>query len=268
MKFIDRFCYKYKRFGIKNLMRYVIGLNALVFVLSLMPNGDVIYQGLLFDRAAIFSGEIWRVVTCLFIPPSTNILFLFFALYFYYIIGRAIEAEWGSMKLTVYYVLSCLLTLTVCFVFDVSLTATYVNLSLFMAFATFYPDFQMLLFFVIPIKIKYLAMVDAGFFLWNIVTTPFPYNLAPVVAMGAYLAFFYEYYVRFFKTRGRVRKSASSYRQNVRETRQAQTGYVHKCAVCGKTDRDDPSEEFRYCSVCTDYACYCSKHIFNHEHHK
>lgn len=265
MKWIDRFSYKYERYGIPNLMMYVIGLNALIFMLLFMPNGAQVVSGLMFDRTAVLSGQIWRLVTFLFIPPTTNPFLLVFALYFYYMIGRSVEAEWGRMKFTLYYVFSALLTLIACFIFDMSIDATYINLSLFMAFATFFPDYQILLFFVLPIKIKYLAYFDALFFALGIFTTPFPYLLAPVVAMGAYFLFFYDFYKSFFRNRKARNKNIIHFKKSVRQIKQNQ-GYLHKCAQCGITDTDHPEEEFRYCSLCADYACYCSKHIFDHQH--
>jgi hypothetical protein len=246
-------------------MMYVIGLNAFVFILYYLPNGANVVSGLLFNRTAFLSGQIWRIVTFLFIPPTFSPIFVIFTLYFYYMIGRAVESEWGRMKFTVYYVFSALLTIIVCFVFDVSLDAMYINFSLFMAFATFYPDFEILLFFILPVKIKYLAYFDAAFFVYNMITTPFPYMLAPVIAMGAYVLFFWDYYLRFFRSRRMRNSNIVRFKQSVRKSARSQ-GYIHKCSVCGVTDADNPNEEFRYCSLCSDYACYCSKHIFNHEH--
>ena len=263
MKWLDRFCFKYERFGIRNLMKYVVGLNALVFVLYLV--NPTIYAWLMFDRASVLSGQLWRIITFAFLPQTTSVIFIIFVLYFYYMIGQTLESEWGSMKLTVYYVISILLTLAVCFIFNVPGSGTYINLSLFFAFATLYPDFPIRLFFLLPLKIKYLAYVDAAFFLYQIIATPFPRNLVPVGALGAYFLFFSGQLIGLVRRSRAGNARTVKFKSAVRKAKQ-EKGYIHKCAKCGLTDADDPEMEFRYCSLCMGYQCYCARHIFDHEH--
>ena len=153
---------------------------------------------------------------------------------------------------------------------------TYVNLSLFFAFATLYPNMQVLLFFIIPIKIKWLAWIDAALFGWSVLSSLFgvftsglaalPGVIIPLVAILNYFIFFWDNFLQLF---GRVKYQTSRQTVNFKKaTKQAQQqkGYIHKCAVCGKTDTDYPNEEFRYCSKCNGYYCYCSEHIHNHVH--
>jgi len=263
LKWLDRFCFKYEKYGIRNLMKYVVALNALIFVLSLL-NPDV-YAWLAFDRSAVLAGQVWRLITFAFLPPSTSPIFIIFVLYFYYMIGQALESEWGSMKLTVYYVASVLLTLVICFIFNSWGTGQYINLALFFAFATLYPDYQILLFFIIPLKIKYLAYLDAAFFVYSIIVNPFPYNLLPVGALGAYFLFFTGHLVDLLRRRSYRGGRTVQFKSALRKAKNAK-GYIHKCAKCGLTDADDPNMEFRYCSICTGYQCYCAKHIFDHDH--
>jgi len=267
LNWIDRFAAKHRRFGIPNLMMYVVALTAIVFVLSLFPNGYVILSGMTFDRAAILQGQIWRLVTFLFIPETTNLFFIVFSLYFYYLIGNTLEREWGTAKFSLYYLMGAALTLIVSFVFDLNSSATYLNFSLFFAFASLYPDFEVLVFFILPVKIKWLAVLDALYFVFSIFTSPWPHLLIPVVAVGNYLLFFWQDYIDYFRRQKGYRKRASSFRQGVQAGRAEKKAYLHKCCVCGVTDKDDPNLDFRYCSLCTGYKCYCSNHLFTHEHH-
>ena len=140
---------------------------------------------------------------------------------------------------------------------------------MFFAFATLYPDMQVLLFFIIPIKVKYLAYVDAALFVLGIVTTSFPLNLLPVVAVLNYLVYCGDWLFDFFRpSHVRQRQKTVNFKREARriQREQANKPYHYKCAVCGRTDADHPELEFRYCSRCVGYHCFCQDHINNHIH--
>ena len=273
--YIDRFCYKHPRFGIPNLMMYIIIGNVVVYLLDLASQGTFSLV-VSFSPSAILHGQIWRLVSFVFVPDfSGNLFFFALSLYFYYFIGTTLERTWGSGRFTVFYLIGVLMSIVVGFVngaiigFDVpavTSSVSYLNLSLFFAFATLYPETQFLLFFFIPVKAKWLGWVDAFFFLMAMVITPFPYNLIPVAAILNYIIFFWEDIVRVVR-RGKFRHSRQTvnFKKATRQVKQ-QKGYLHKCSVCGKTDADFPNMEFRYCSKCKGYHCYCMDHINNHVH--
>ena len=148
-------------------------------------------------------------------------------------------------------------------------TATYINLSMFFSFATLFPETRVLLFFIIPIKIKWLAIVDAVFFVIAVLLNSFPMNLLPVVAVLNYLLFCGDWlfdYVRPARIKQR-RRTVNFRREAQRINReQARRPYNRKCEVCGRTDTDYPGLEFRYCSKCSGYHCFCIDHINNHTH--
>ena len=246
---------------------------------------------LAFSPYYILHGQIWRIITFVFVPLDSNLFFLAVSLYFYYMIGSVLEREWGTAKFNVFYGLGILLNVVVGFLLYAvtaplypshllplltTASMTYVNLSLFFAFATLYPNMQVLLFFIIPIKIKWLAWIDAALFGWSVLSSLFgvftsglaalPGVIIPLVAILNYFIFFWDNFLQLF---GRVKYQTSRQTVNFKKaTKQAQQqkGYIHKCAVCGKTDTDYPNEEFRYCSKCNGYYCYCSEHIHNHVH--
>ena len=165
MNKIDRFCYMHPRFGIPNLMLIVVIGNAAVWLLTKMDTTGQIVSLLSGSAQGILHGQVWRLVTYVFVPTEASPIWLLVMLYFYYWIGSCLEREWGNGKFTIYYVSGMLLTaiygvvLSAILGRDVVVSTTYLNLSMFFAFATLYPDMQVLLFFIIPIKVKYLAYV-------------------------------------------------------------------------------------------------------------
>jgi len=269
MKFFDRFCHKYNRFGIHNLMFIILGGNVAVFTAILLTGSANVATAFYFHPALIAGGQYWRIVTFLFVPPMMpdsflNIIFFGFFVYLYYIMGRTLEQVFGCLKFTIYYFSGAILTLAVSWWLGMLASAAYLNLAIFMAFATLNPDFTLRIMLILPVKIKYLAYLSAAYQVYIIIANPFPYRLLPVIALANYLFFFWPYFSDFTK-RSRYRVKAIPFRQTVSKARRDR-GYVHRCTVCGLTDADAPGQEFRYCSLCTGYKCYCERHLFDHEH--
>ena len=294
-RWLDRFCYKHPRFGIPNLMLVIVVGNVLVWLMDQFSYGVSLSALLAFSPYYILHGQIWRIITFVFVPLDSNLFFLAVSLYFYYMIGSVLEREWGTAKFNVFYGLGILLNVVVGFLLYAvtaplypshllplltTASMTYVNLSLFFAFATLYPNMQVLLFFIIPIKIKWLAWIDAALFGWSVLSSLFgvftsglaalPGVIIPLVAILNYFIFFWEDLMRILHRTGqraayRTRPQTINFKKAQKEVQQRK-GYLHKCAVCGITDADDPNKEFRYCSKCNGYYCYCSEHIHNHVH--
>ena len=279
---IDRFCALHPRFGVPGLMRYIVAGNVLVYLLTMFSQESAL-QFLWLDVERLLHGEVWRIFTFAFVPSYGSALLMAVALYFYYSIGTTLENQWGTGRFTVYYVGGLLLTVVATVLSYVLLGDTapvsgadYVNLSLFFAYAMLYPDMQVLVFFVIPVKIKWLAYADAAWFaiavLLNFIGGNWIGGLLPIVALLNFFIFFSPQFA-YMKERQAYRSSptARQYRANVRRAQQqekktAQQGWHHRCSVCGKTDTDYPELQFRYCSRCAGYHCYCSEHIFTHVH--
>jgi len=261
----DRFLNRNNRYGIKNLMLYIIIGNALVFLLSQTDRGLTIVSYFMFIPELILRGQIWRLITFVFIPPTFNFLSLVLSLYFYYLIGSTLEREWGVLKFNVYYLTGVILTAVYSILSGAAASSFYLNLSLFFAFAMMFPDFQVLLFFIIPVKIKYLAYLDAAVFLFGMLLNRFPENLLPLIAIANFFLYFYGDIISFFRGRRFTAKNTVSFKNKVRRMKR-ERGYLHRCTTCGKTDTDYPDMEFRYCSLCRNYACYCEEHIFDHTH--
>lgn len=269
---LDRFAYKHPKFGIPNLMTVIVIGTVLVYLMDMFSHGT--FSAILdFSLADILHGQVWRLVTFLFIPLSGDPFSLILSLYFYWWIGSSLEREWGTTKFTLFYVLGVVFNLVLGLLFGWT-SATYLNLSMFFAFATLYPEMRILLFFIIPVKVKWLAWIDAAFFgltfLYSLVHLDLIGALLPVVAILNYVLFFWSDIVAIVKrTLRRARHQNSrqtvNFKKATKDVRK-EKGYLHKCAVCGVTDADDPNMEFRYCSKCSGYYCYCMNHINNHVH--
>ena len=203
---VDRFCARHPRFGIPNLMRYiVIGTAAVYILMVLTRNNDANALSFLsFNLNGLLHGEIWRIVTFIFVPGDMRPFWLIVALYFYYWIGSSLEREWGTARFTLYYLSGALLT--VLGVVIVSLITGnhyltiygtgYVNLSMFLAFAVLFPDVQVLLFFIIPVKMKWLAYIDGAVFVLGIIQSLVRGSVVgvvlPIVAMLNFIVFIWD----------------------------------------------------------------------------
>ncbi len=273
---VDRFCAKHRNFGVQNLMLYIVVGNLLVWVFTMMDKSYTLLNMLYFNAEAIFTqGQIWRLFTFALIPQGTDI-FMFIALYFYYMIGSTLERYWGTGKFTIYYISGIVFNILYGTIFwllgyNVFVSAFYLNMSMFFTFAMLYPDMTVLLMFVIPIKIKWLAILDVALFAWAVVTGTFPTNLLPIVAILNFLIFCWDDIMHLAKRNGYARsKSTINFKKEAARVNREQRNkpYTRKCEVCGKTDTDNPNLEFRYCSRCSGYHCYCEEHINNHAHHK
>ena len=278
----DRFCARHPRFGVPDLMRYIVIGNVVVFFLIMLTRGTnaSALNFLYFDPQMVLRGEVWRIVTYIFVPSTTSVFWLVVELYFYYWIGSTLEREWGTARFNLYYWSGVLLTVIGALLasaitggnYAVAGTS-YVNLSMFLAFAVLFPDMTVLLFFIIPVKIKWLAIIDGAFFAIEIVQSILSGNvvgaITPVLALLNF-AIFAMPHVRYLRQKTQYRHSpgAVNYRRTVRQAQQQQKSapYHHKCAVCGRTDTDYPDLQFRYCSKCAGYHCFCQDHIFSHVH--
>ena len=274
-RWVDRFCIRHPRFGISNLMLFVVIGNAVVWLFSMMDTTGMLMSFLDFSPALILRGQIWRLLTFALIPNSSGILTLLF-LYFYYFIGSTLEREWGTVKFNIYFFSGILFTvlygLAVYIIFGKNsyLGANYIYLSMFFAFASLFPNQIVFLFGLIPLKIKWLAWVDAVYFVLDVIRLPFPLNLLPVVAVLNFLLFCGdELFSSLRPERIRQKQKTVSFKREmdrINAQRRA-APYRFRCEVCGRTDVTNPDLDFRYCSRCAGYHCYCMDHINAHQHY-
>ena len=191
-KFLEKLERKLKWLSIPNLMLIVVGAMGVVFVMNFligMSAGQSIYSMLTFDKELIAKGQVWRVFTFLFVPPAQNIIFALLALYFYWLIGSALENEWGAFGFTVFYLLGAVGAIISGFITAYA-TNDCINMSLFLAFALLNPDFTVYVFFILPVKMKWLALIDGAAILLSLIFNSWSGRLAVAMALINLLIFF------------------------------------------------------------------------------
>ena len=279
----DRFCFRHRDKGIPNLMMYIALGSALVYIMSMIDKTNTLYFLLCFDRAAILRGQVWRLFSYALTFDMGNILYTAIGLLCYFSLGRAIENSWGTLRFNLFYFTGMILMDIYCLIFDCYATVDYLNLSLFLAYATMYPDAQFLFLFIIPVKARIFALLDLFLVVFGLLVYPFPMNLFSVISLANYFLFFGKDVVNVFPLSWRM-NAARLFRKGTAKPKKAKTipfptagsyqatvakpqaPYTHQCTICGRTDVSDPNLEFRYCSRCKGYHCYCQDHINNHTH--
>ena len=220
MNWLDKLERKFGRLGIPNLMLYIVVTVAAVFI------GDVIFsvQGIslsgylaLYTQAALH-GDFWRFLTFLFVPPTTSIISLFFFLYFYYFLGSTLENVWGTFRFNLYYLVGVIGAIVAAF-FTGYGTSTYLNLSLFLAFAFLFPDHEILLFFFLPIKMKYLAYVDWALFALQLIFGDWATRAAIIASLVNFFLFFGGDLLRFVKNERKYGAQRRNFRREMKNQR-------------------------------------------------
>ncbi len=297
MKWLNKLERKIGRFAVPNLMYYMILLYTLGFLLELVVPGFYV-KWLSLDVYRILHGEVWRLATFVLQPPDSNPIFLIIELFLYYSIGRALEDMWGTFRFNVYYFSGLLFQIIAAFLFyfivcrilgaPVSTIGIgsmyYVNRSMFLAYIVMVPNAVFRLYFILPIKAKWLGIFygilmgyEVIYYLRFGLETGGPYALAILVSVANFLFFFLatRNYRRIspseVKRRSQFKRQMDEARRtsgNVVEFRGRNVITRHKCAVCGRTELDDDTLEFRFCSKCEGNYEYCSEHLYTHTHVK
>jgi membrane associated rhomboid family serine protease len=251
-----------RRFGwlaIPGFIRIVVALTALVYLLTFLnPNFLSI---LTLDPARIMHGEVWRLVTYIFIPRSfgqpgamMQPLWLLLALWFLLFIGDRLEHAWGAFRLNLYFLVGMIGTTIAAFLFGAQFSNAMLASSLFFAFAHFYPDEVIYVLFVLPMKVKWLAWVSAALLLVGFATRPNSYRMALIAAFANYLIFFGPELLRAARNRQQTASRRRRFEENARPDEEA----LHRCANCGATELTNPNLEFR---VSRDGEEYCLAHL-------
>ncbi len=259
MGWLDNLDRKFRRHGIPNLTVYLILGQVLFFVFAM--SGRFILERVVLIPDRVLAGEWWRLVTFLFIPPLTNPIFAFFAWYLFYLMGTALEGHWGAFRYNIFLLIGYLVTVAVSFLFPYyPATNIFIGGSVFLAFAYLYPDFQLYIFFILPVRIKWLALLTWIGYAYQMLVGSWSTRLQVIASLTNFLLFFGRDIYLSVKT-GNRRMAAQA--RDITGRKEA----FHKCAVCGVTDISHPDMEFRYCSECGGLG-YCKEHIFKHEHKK
>lgn len=290
MKFINKLEKKFGKYAIYDVMKYfMIIWVAVTLLANFVPGVNSLYLNYLsLDFSEIFRGQIWRIVTFIFMPyrldNGLNIIFFIIQVSLYLYIGRSLENVWGAFRFNLFLISGILFNVVGGLIYYLGVwlffgyeTASWAGIylvgveylfqSLFFAFAVLFSDVEVLLYMIIPVKVKYLAAIDAALLLFTAVEAisrgAYYVPIGILVAMANFFLFYFSFKGNRFSPKARKRKASFH-----REVNKATNGPRHRCAVCGRTELDDENLEFRYCSKCKGNMEYCQDHIFTHEHKK
>jgi len=258
MKLLDSLERRFGRLAIPGLIRVVIAFTALVYIINLF--NPQFFSILDLDPARIRQGEVWRLFTYIFIPhsigsPSTlQPLWLVLVLWFLWFIGEGLERAFGAFRLTLYFFLGMVGVTIAAFLFDTKFSNGMLVASLFFAFAHFYPDEVLYIFFILPMKVKWLAWLSAAFLILGFVTGSNSYRMALIAAFANYFIFFGPETFRSARNRQQVAGRRRRFAESSRPEEEA----LHHCATCGATELTNPNLEFR---VARDGEEYCLAHL-------
>jgi len=263
MSWLNKLERRLEPFAITNLTLYLVIGQAFVYLSALLGLLDPLK--LVFAPVLLMHGEPWRLFTFIFLPPPTHWALIAFGLYFLWLAGSSLEAHWGVVRYNLFLLVGYLLTVGVSFLTPGSYaTNLFIGGSILYAFAYLNPEFVIYIFMVIPVKIKWLALFYGASNLLMFVTGSLATKLAILAGLANFLIFFAK---SIWQDVLQNRRHMNSQGRRFGSSRDEDEPR-HRCFVCGKTDITDPNMDFRYCSKCAGDQCYCTEHIFNHEHVK
>jgi membrane associated rhomboid family serine protease len=255
MTFIDRLEHRCPWLAIPGLIRYVALFNALVFLLHYIAPG---YESVLtLNREAILHGELWRLISWIFIPETFQPFWILFALLFLWFLGDGLEEALGAFRTTLFYLTGMISCTIVALIFGSYGANTFLNLSLLYAFSTLHPDYQVLLFFIIPTRISWLAIFSCLLTAIGTLGQPIAAKAALVITLANYLLFFWPLlFSKYQSTRG-----INSINRNISLLKKRNIEEVvplHCCIICKQTDQMAPHLDFR---VANNGEEYCMEHL-------
>lgn len=294
MRPMSKFEKKFGKYAIPNLTTILIVCYLVGYVLQYLPgNLSNVLNYLTLNPYQIIHGQIWRLVTWVVVPPSMGSLFTtLLMLYFYWSLGSTLERTWGTYRYNVYILSGMLFTVLGSFVSmgvsylmygdlwafmsqagSLCFSTGYINMSIFLAFAVTFPEMQVLLMFIIPIKVKWMGIVYGVMLVWEFFQGAYVQVGTAVVDVGVFsriaiLSSLLNFIVFFLSSRRLVISPKQVHRRQEfkREVRHGAAITKHKCAICGRTDETNPELEFRFCSKCNGNYEYCQDHLFSHKH--
>lgn len=253
----------------------IVGMTAAYLVSVFNPEIGALME---FRPKAVLQGEIWRLVTFLFIPGIGGginpVSLLFFVLYmmFLHLMGSALESTWGTVRYNVFvwisYLSSIFASVLAGAVFgeDAAGTNLFLYESIFLAFAWLFPDFEIMLFFILPVKVKWLALLAVVQ-----LSIQFLAGLATFTSTGwldCVLILASTVNLSIFLGRDIANHLRNRNQRMLRSFSEANRKPTarHTCIVCGATDLTHPDREFRYCTQCQGTPAYCDQHLAGHQH--
>lgn len=268
MSFFSKMERKFGRYAIHNLMTYIVILYAAGMLIQ-MTNPQFYVDYLSLNPSKIVTGQVWRLFTFMIWPPYNNLLSNVLMIFLYYSIGMTLERVWGAFRFNVYFFMGVLGLILASFVGwfvfhkQLFITTSDLNMSLFFAYAVTFPDLQFYLYFVLPIKAKWLGVFYG-------VISVFEFVNGDISTRCTILLSFANFIIYFMLTRNLNRINPKEIKRKRDFKNQVKIKPFgknhHKCAICGRTEEDGEHLEFRYCSKCEGDYEYCQDHLYTHQH--
>lgn len=261
MPLLDKIERTLGRFAVPHISLWIVAGQFIVLLLAMSGKADLDNFVLVPELAR--QGEWWRLISFVFLPPPTSFVFVAFAWYLFFLMGNALEGYWGVFRYNLFLLIGYVLTVGVAF-FTPGMAATnaFIGGSVFLAFAYLNPDFELMIFFILPVKIKWLALLTWIGYTITCIFGTWSSRLMVLASVGNFLLFFgRDIVLTMGYRRRRMQHQAKKFARSGDEPEPR-----HRCHVCGKTDLSHPELDFRYCSQCAGDQCYCPEHIRNHAH--
>ncbi|MBI5239296.1 MAG: hypothetical protein HY926_02390 [Elusimicrobia bacterium] len=250
---------RFQRWAVPDLTRLLVAGQVLLYIAGQM--GAPIHERGAFIPELALAGQWWRFLSFIFIPPLANPLFAFFAWYLFYLMGSALEGRWGALRYDLFLLAGYALTVAAALLVPgLPATNVFIGGSVFLAFAFLYPDFELLILFILPVKVKWLALLTWLSYGFQLLFGGWQTRLLVLASVGNFLLFFGRDILRLMKSGHRRMADMAREASGVQEP-------FHRCAVCGVTDVSHPTMDFRYCPECGGLG-YCRDHIAGHRHVK
>ncbi len=277
MHFLNKMERKFGKYAIPGLMKYVIACYIIGYVIEYTMS-DLLNWLTLEPYLIVHRLQVWRLISWVLIPPSSsNLLFVVIMLFLYYQLGNTLEQTWGTFRFNLYIFGGVFFTIVGALILFVvygvntpvslggSFSTYYINMTIFLAFAVSYPDMRVMLYFIIPIKMKWMAIVYGALIAYSFVLSSWGGRVAILASICNFLIFFCATKnMSSFSPKERRRRQ--NFKKQVHQSKANTKNYIHKCAVCGRTEQDSPGMQFRYCSKCSGNFEYCQDHLFTHQH--
>jgi hypothetical protein len=261
MSYLDKLERALGRFAVPRLSLYLVAGQVVVYALAMFDRLDP--SRLVLLPVLVEQGQYWRLLSFLLLPPPIGLLFIGFAWWIFYLMGSALEEYWGAFRYNFFLLAGCAFTVGLSFLRPLDVVSNgFLAGSVFLAFAYLNPEFELAIFFILPIKVRWLALLAwAGYFV-SFLAGSWSTRLQVFAAVGNFMLFFGR---DLWLRAGQHRRQMTATAKKFGRTGEAEEP-LHRCRVCGKTNLSHPQLDFRYCSKCADDSCYCAEHLANHEH--
>ena len=264
MRILNRLERRFGNGGIPNVTLALIMAQVAVYIISKTnQNPEEVMKAFYLVPSLVMEGQVWRLLSFLAVPPVSNPIFAFFFWYLFYLMGNSLEQFWGMFRYNIFLLIGYLATVAASFLFpNVPASNGFLQGSVFLAFAFLNPDFVLYIFFILPVKIKWLALITWISYAYLLIFGEWNTRLLIVASICNYLLFFWSDIKDRIRTGKRHMASQTTRFSQTKSEKQP----FHRCVVCGVTDLSHPDMDFRYCTQCAGTPGYCIEHLEGHEH--